>query len=367
MLDMERVRHWTTQKIDSYGAPVRGGMGQRGLGKTFGSVKKALRTFVKCGKRFVYVVETEDMIQELSQNNGEKFFAGIFGQLEKSNSKRDLRLLTALQAGKTEVIEGEVLNKIKGGTIVVAGSTAGYIVAINAFAKIKRNNFRDVAYIIIDEFIPENVDIRYLRYAYKMVSLIQSIARLNDIIIYMFCNSIRVDDLILQKMGCSNMRLGEIRVIRDKFGPLLAFEYINPADYPEFTEASERSVAGRFASLMGETSLDKNIFKETLPESLRMPEPPRASHLYICIHGNGGSVRIRQTQDHSEFYVVQDSGYNKNRRYCFEEKFVTPVVKLYKDWKKLILQFYADGRMKFDSPVTYMLFKSILGLDSDVA
>lgn len=48
--------------------------------------------------------------------------------------------------------------KIYGGTLRINGETAGYILDLNSFGEIKRNNFVNIKCVIVDEFISERLD-----------------------------------------------------------------------------------------------------------------------------------------------------------------------------------------------------------------
>lgn len=358
--------YYSYRSIDGFKAPIRVVLSKRGLGKTFGALMKAFRSVAFENKRFVYVVETLEMVKTLSQNKGEKFFAAILSYLESPKaSRKDKQLLSLLrpESGDTEVEEGDVFNKIQGGTIKVGGNTAGYIVSLNDFSNLKRNNFINVKYIIVDEFISEEVDIRTLRNPYKLVSIIQSIARTQNVIIYMLANTVRLNDPILNKLGFSNIKLGEIKCLKDKYGAIAVCHYVDNKEYDEFNKVADASVAGRFAKLMNETTLDDNTFKETCPKELMIPEKPKASHMIFCLHGLGGSVRINATKDHSQYYVLDDYGTNVKNRITFEEKYVTNVVKLRAEWRDPLMNKYASGSLLFDTSTTYLLFKAIMKLD----
>ena len=50
--------------VEGYDAPVNVVLAKRGIGKTFGRVlNRGIRRFEKLKSRFIYVVETEDMVQ----------------------------------------------------------------------------------------------------------------------------------------------------------------------------------------------------------------------------------------------------------------------------------------------------------------
>lgn len=357
------------RRVDGYNCPVTVVWGPRGIGKTFGKVLEAMREVVDKGYRFVYVVETFEDVKTLSANKGERFFSAIKEHLENGESKRKQKYFKRLFQNQSEIESGETdlidddNHKIMGGTIKINNETAGYLIALNSYGNLKRNNFVGIHMIIIDEFIPEEIDIRHLKIARKVASVIQTVARRHDVKIYMLGNSIRLDDILLVKLKLTNMKPGEIRVIKDKYGPLVVGHYVDKNEYPEFMKASESSVAGRLAALLGEDNLDKNEFKGELKDSLLIPDKPKSSHLLFCLHGQNDSVRINVTKDHSEYYVLSDYGKNARDRICFDQKYISDVVQYRPEWKEVLIQKYASGEIKFESSVIFMMFKNLLKLD----
>lgn len=357
------------RKIDGYNCPVTVVYGPRGIGKTFGKVLEAMREFADKGFRFVYVVETFEDVKTLSANKGERFFSAIKEYLEEGASKRSQKYYKALFQNQSEIESGETdlvdddNHRILGGTIKINNQTAGYLIALNSYGNLKRNNFTGIHMIIIDEFIPEEIDIRHLKIARKVASVVQTVARRKDVKIYMLGNSIRLDDVLLVRLKLDNMKPGEIRVIKDKFGRLVVGHFVDKNEYPEFMKASESSVAGRLATLLGEDNLDKNEFRGELKEYLLIPEKPKSSHLLFCLHGQNESIRINVTKDHSEYYVLTDYGKNVRDRFCFDKKFISDVIQYRPEWKDVLIQKYASGNIKFESSVVHMMFKNLLKLD----
>lgn len=358
------------RKIDGYNAPVTVVYGPRGIGKTFGKVFEAMREFADKGYRFVYVVETIEDVKTLSANKGERFFSAIKEYLEEGTSKRCEKYYKALfqnqseiESGETELVDDDN-HRILGGTIKINNETAGYLIALNSYGNLKRNNFKGIHMIIIDEFIPEEIDIRHLKIARKVASVVQTVGRRRrDLKVYMLGNSIRLDDVLLVKLKLANMKPGEIRVVKDKYGVLIVGHFVDKNEYPEFMKASESSVAGRLATLLGEDNLDKNEFRGELKGSLLIPDKAKSSHLLFCLHGENGSIRINVTKDHSEYYVLTDYGKNVRERYCFERKYITDIIQYRPEWKEIIIQKYGNGEIKFESSVIHMLFKNLLKLD----
>lgn len=357
--------YYSFRKIDSYNTPVRLILARRGIGKTFGILKKAVRLFRDTGKRFIYVVETDDMVYELCRNSGEKFFGALFTELGKRKSKRDADLYEFLKGAETDDSSDaktkDELTRICGGTIFINAETAGYIVSLNGFSKLKRNNFVNVGIVFIDEFIPEELDVRKMRLPYKMVSLVQSIARTQNIIVYMAANSIRLNDATLVKLGLHTMKPGEIRVIDDKYGAFITAEYVDNNAYSEFEERANASVAGRFATAFELDNLEKNKFADALTSLEEIPPKPLPSKFLACIHGEAGSVRIHYTNV-GDYYVFEDYGDNLRRRYCVNKKFASEIVLFSPDWGDSLFALYQAGKFKYQNSNTKFILKDIIGV-----
>lgn len=273
--------YYNYSKMDSYHCPIKIVVSRRGLGKTFGKLKKYTEKFVTSKKRFIYIVETGEMVKELTRNNGEKFWSALIEYYSECNSARKryfYERLTELKVYDSEdenleddetILKRSVNAKIIGGTIKINGETAGYIIDMNSFGELKRNNFNGVRYILVDEFITEKLDKTALENPRKIASIIQSIGRLRDIEIYMLGNAIRFDDPILSRMGFKLDGYGFYKKY-DEHGLLAILHFVDPSDYPEFAEAHDKSVAGRFAKMIGETNEEENKFLEDLPKNRRL-------------------------------------------------------------------------------------------------
>lgn len=358
---MEKTKFYNYRKIEGYNAPINVVISMRGLGKTFGRILRDFRKFTTKKRRFIYVVETEEMVDTLSQNHGEKFFSKIIEFLKDNPSKRNTDLLNFLTGG-TEVTESNVFNKIRGGTILVHGETCGYIVSFNGFAKLKRNNFVDVGEIIIDEFIPETININSLKNTYKIVSLVQSIARRDNVKVWLLGNAIRLNDDILIKLKLTNLKLGEFRKVYDKYGLLIVCHYVDPADYEIFAEESNASVAGRLAAITGQDNLETNTFSDEIGEELKLPNTLKSNHFLFCLHGNGLSVRVHATKDYEQYYILEDYGSNKNARFCIDPRFQNAIVTYCKEYKDMMLTLYTQNKLKFQNSYVFENFKNILKL-----
>lgn len=318
------------RKLDGFQCPCKMAVGRRGLGKTFGKKRKCIERFITKGKRFVYIVETGEMVKELTQNNGDKFFSDILEFYEGYDTSRKRYFYDKVSELKLENDDGSAENGetifkrthkaiVSGGTIKINGETAGYIVDINSYGEVKRNAFVKVETIFIDEFISEKTDKTTLDYPRRISSLVQSIARLRNVKIYMFGNAIRFDDPVLSRIGFRIDRYGFYkRYIDGKLFAVLWF--INPADYPEFEEAYNNSVAGKFAKMMGETNEEENKFISDLPANRRLSRfNYRKNGMSINVVKDNTIITLKELQD-GKIACVPFSNRGATMLYCLTEK-----------------------------------------------
>ena len=318
--------YYDYSRIDGYQCPVKIVVSRRGLGKTFGKVKSFVEKFITKGEKFIYVVETGDMIKELARNNGDKFWSAILEYYSSQDTARKRYFYNKLTETSIEEVEGadsessiNSIAKLIGGTIKIGGDTAGYILDFNAFGEIKRNNFNGFKNIFVDEFISEKLDKTTLDYPRRISSIIQSVARLRDVKIYMAGNSVRLDDPILSRMGFKFDKYGILKRY-DKHGLFCVLDFVDPNDYTEFAEKHDKSVAGRFASMIGETNEEENKFLEDLPKDKRLPSLKYKKNGYLInVIKDDVIVTIRERED-GTFACVPFSNKNTSKLYCLTEK-----------------------------------------------
>lgn len=362
--------YYDYSKIDGYHCPVKIVVSRRGLGKTFGKVKYCIEKFVTKEEKFIYVVETGDMIKELARDNGAKFWNAIIEYYCEQDTSRKRYFYNKLTEKTIVEVDGETdeevinsLTKLIGGTIKIDGKTAGYIVDFNSFAELKRNNFNGVKRIFVDEFISEKIDKTTLQYPRRLSSIIQSVARLRDIEIYMAGNTVRLDDPILSRMGFKIEKYGLYkRYINGKLFCVL--DFVNPADYPEFAKKHDNSVAGRFSKMLGETHEEENKFLEDLPKSRRLTTFKwKKNGFLVNVIKDDVIVTIKEMED-GNFAVLPFANKNTSRLFCLTEKeqgykfgyhiFCNSTL------KQMILNMLRSDMLRYYSEVEYSQLKIII-------
>ena len=59
--------YYDWSRIETYDCPLKIVVSRRGLGKTFAKVKMVIEKFLTKGNKFIYVVETGEMVKELAK------------------------------------------------------------------------------------------------------------------------------------------------------------------------------------------------------------------------------------------------------------------------------------------------------------
>lgn len=361
---MKENIYYNYQRIDGYPCNLIIIVGGRGIGKTFGAVKKAVKKFVLEDKPFIYVVETLEMVKELSRNKGDKFFTAILDYFteNKNENKTNKLIYEFLTSSKNEVAQDEFQNdfknSIKAGSITINDKHAGYILALNDFANLKRNNFpQNLGYIIIDEFIPEKNDIRTLDNPRKLVSIIESILRTRETKIYLLANSVRRSDPILTAFGLSDAEPNKIHKIKDEFGLLGVCEFIDNNFYSAYEKKHSASLSGRIAKFLKQDNLNKNEFNDDAPKELLIKEAPKHTKLIYRILGSETPIRLCYNSKDGYYYILEDYG-TSEKLACLDIKYIGPNVRYVPRWRDTLINLFETNKLKFENNHVFNLFKT---------
>lgn len=376
VIDTTNVKsfYYDYSKINSYHCPLIIVVSMRGLGKTFGKLKEYVQKFITKKVRFIYVVETGEMVKELTKNNGEKFFCALleyYAEQDTSRKRYFYNKLTSMEVYEEnentedgEIFKRNVNAKLIGGTIKINGETAGYIVDMNSFGNIKRNNFNGVGNILVDEFISEKMDRTTLENPRKISSILQSVARLRNVKLCLLGNAIRFDDPILSRMGFRLTKYGYYKKY-DKNGLFAVLHFVDPDDYKDFKYAHENSVAGRFARMIGETNEEENRFLSDLPNEKRLRNTKYKKNGYcVNVIKDNIIVTIKELEN-GNFACVPFANSNKTQMlFCLTEKEQGYKLGYHIICNKLLRQtlhnMLKSGCIEYYSEVEYSKLKTIL-------
>ena len=150
----------------TYNAPINMIISMRGLGKTYGIRKKAIRDFLKDGSKFVEVVRYKELLKgESAIQYG--YFDKLVLNEEFPGYMFKVNGTNAYMAKEPEEGKKPVWQHF------------GYFVALSAMQQAKQRTFANVKTVIFDEFIiDKRTGSRYLNGEFNLfVNLIDSIAR----------------------------------------------------------------------------------------------------------------------------------------------------------------------------------------------
>lgn len=365
---MSKPKYYNYDHLFGYKCDVIVAISVRGIGKTLDPLRKLLHHYIKTGRQFVYVVETDEMVDTLSAARGERFFNGILDVCINNPSVKNNKLLTLIRGasidGDVEITRNKGTKKapgsaIRGGVVYDNDKTMGYLLSYNAFSEIKRNNFPFVDFIFVDEIVPEKLNARNIDMTRKVVSLAQSIGRTRKVKIIMAGNVISMNNPLFIKMKLQDMKRGEIRTFSDKQGLLMVVEFVDHTKYTVLREQQEQSTAGRLARIWGETALDDAHNMTKCPEDL-LAIKPKVSSCYI-LTGLAGSVRIYNSPGNSWQFVTLDLGLDtKYHNYCVDKKFANEKVAYDPEIRRVLLDKLYARFFRFDSDMAYEIFVSSL-------
>lgn len=159
--------YYDLTKILSYNAFLNFLIGERGVGKTYSTSKFVTKQFIKKGEQFAYIRRYKTELK--------KAVPKFFDSLVKNNEFPDHKLYN------------------KGESFYINDKIAGYSMTLSTAQDLKSSNFSNVKYIIFDEFIIEEGQKHYLANEVEnFLGLIESIARMRDVKIFMLGNAVTI-------------------------------------------------------------------------------------------------------------------------------------------------------------------------------
>lgn len=159
--------YYDLTKILSYNAFINFLIGERGVGKTYSTSKFVVKQFINKGYEFAYIRRYKTEVK--------KAVPKFFEPLVKNNEFEGHKLSTS------------------GDKFYIDGKVAGYSMTLSTAQDLKSTNFSNVKYLIFDEFIIEEGQKHYLRNEVEnFLGLVETIARMRDVIIFMLGNAVTV-------------------------------------------------------------------------------------------------------------------------------------------------------------------------------
>ena len=197
-------------------------LGERGVGKSYGSIVKAVKNFLKDGQQFVYLRRYKTELDTAVP----KFFDALIENEEFG----DLEL---------KVVQGKKMSKF-----LVDGEVAGYAIPLSTANVLKSTSFSRVNLIIFDEFIIDKGTYHYLRNEVEaLLDIVETIGRLRDIKVLFLGNAISISNPYFNYFDLSLPYDSDFKTFKDG---LIVVNYIKNEAYREVKRQTKfgRLIAG---------------------------------------------------------------------------------------------------------------------------
>lgn len=249
------------QKVLSYNCLLNFIVGERGVGKTYGTIKFAVNDFLKNGNQFVYIRRYKTELQ----SSVPKFFDA----LNANNEFGD-----------------DVSLKSQGNVFKCNKQICGYAVALSNANILKSTSFAKVKTIIFDEFIIDKGCYHYLQNeVHQFLDVVETIGRLRDIRCFLLGNAISKSNPYYLYFNLGDPYGSEIKTFKDG---LILVNYIANMEYREVKKNT------RFGKLIDGTEYGSYaIDNQWLNESkVFIEKRPETARFYIIIKINNTQVGV---------------------------------------------------------------------------
>lgn len=202
-------------KVLSYNALFNFIIGERGVGKTYGSKKFCINRFLKKGEQFVYLRRYKTELKEAAGDTNR-----FFGQMYEEFPDHEFA--------------------VSGNKLMCDKKVMGYALPLSVANILKSTSFNKVGTIVFDEFIIDKGTYHYLQNEVEqMLDLVETVARLRDIRVLFLGNAISITNPYFTYFNLSLPYKSDIKTFKEG---LILVNYI--ANY-EYREVKHKSKFGR--------------------------------------------------------------------------------------------------------------------------
>lgn len=329
---MSESIYYNYNRIISYNAFLNILIGERGVGKTFGASEFVTKEFIKKKKQFVYLRRYKT---ELS-----KSLKKFFESLVKEDKFPEHQLTT------------------KGNTFLIDDEVAGYGMTLSTAQQLKSSNFNDVYYIIFDEFLIEEGQGHYLKNeVFSFLGLIETIARMRDIKIFMLANAVSEINPYFLFFDLTLPYNNDIKLFKDG---MILLQYMKNEMY---REAKSKTKFGR---LVADTEYDDYANKNKFSDDNRnfIEHKSGSSKFIFSFIYKGEQLGVWVDYNNGKMYVSRD--YIDNGL-CFAtttedhspNTMLFSIAKKYNCWNSFI-QSFKLGNVFFENVKVKNISKEVL-------
>lgn len=329
--------YYDYNKILSYNAFINFLHGERGVGKTYGASKFVVKQFEKNKDEFAYIRRFKTELKEAVPN----FFAPLIDNNE---------------------FQGHTL-KTKNSKFYYDDEICGHALTLTTAQNLKSSNFNKVKNIIFDEYLIEEGQHYYLRNEVEnFLGLIETIARMRDVRIFMLANAVTVTNPYFLYFDLSLPYNNDIKTFKDG---LILVQYMKNEEY---REAKRQTKFGKLIQGTGfeKYAIDNQFMLDNKNFIQKKTGTSKFSFAFIYKDEIFGIWF-----DYSEGKIFVSNDYDKNTPYMFsttlkdhsENTMFINSAKKYNCWKNFIENFKL-GNVRFENMkiknITQELIKMLL-------
>lgn len=233
-------------KMWSYDAMINFVVAERGVGKTYGAIKNAIRDFINNEHQFVYMRRT---LVELDES-----FKKLIGPILQNDEFPDHAF------------------KYEGNTLYIDDLPAGYGLALSTSKNLKSASYEKVRTLIYDEFIADGPFSHYLRReVHSFLDVIETIGRLRDIRVLLLGNAVTISNPYFDYFNLNLPYNSDFKLYKDG---LILVHYAKNLAYQDYKSKTKfgRLIAdteyGNY-SMKNEFLLDDKHFIEKKPDGCK--------------------------------------------------------------------------------------------------
>lgn len=342
--------YYSFDKIFSYNAFYMFVIGGRGLGKTYGAKKKAIKAAVTKGDQFIYLRRYKEELTDSVRT--------FFDDLSANEEFQDWDFRVNGRLFEYSAIEFRDEKKRE-------WHVAGFAMALSQGQAKKSMALPNVKLIIFDEFIIEKGHMRYLPYEYNVFnSFYSTVDRWKDKTRVLFlANAVSIDNPYFIYYGIvpeDNQEWIFTKPVKLKDGRKVNYVAAHFPDADEFAKSVSGTAFGQF--IEGTEYADFAIANKFADNNNRLigDKVSTATYKYTLITGKG-TFSVWRDSTRSTYYI-QKKRPSDELFFTIEPNFVDEDVVLLLPSDKVLAflrNAFRRGRMFFDEPLTRTAFMEV--------
>lgn len=310
-------------------------VGGRGVGKTYGAKRLAIKAYLRDGSQFIYI---RRRVAELDKRAS--FFADIKHEFPD-------------YAFRVEGLEGQICRDPKAAK--KTWETICYFEALSTSHKRKSTPYPKVKFIIYDEFVIDKANTQYLKNEFTMFNdFYNTVDRFQDRVkVFFLGNAVTIDNPYFLELG--------IRPIQEFSKSHDGYVVVNIVDSKEYANEVMNSKFGRFiASTSYADYAVGNEFHDN--HNKLIEDKPGTARYTFTIETPSGGFSIWHDAKTSKIYCHRSRPKLENIGVMTPQQMREGVVLLGRgdDLVKGVVNAYRRDRVRFDRPQTRNRFQEMM-------